>query len=166
MSLKSIEPLSALSTYQQKADDPDIWTAHRYTTSPAGDSGKCRIPVLKVNKDGHESTAMTNSEKATMLAKSFFPPRPPTDSPIHFVYLKSACDFNPITKEQIRRQLARLKPYKAPGPDGIPNIVLTKCAVLRYCRNVRPTWVKFDSKDTKESGVVFEVLSTKSKKRT
>ena len=38
--------------------------------------------------------------------------------------------------------------------------------LLRYCRNVRPTWVKFDSKDTKESGVVFEVLSTKSKKRT
>ena len=28
--------------------------------------------------------------------------------------------------------------------------------VLRYCRNVRPTWVKFDSKDTKESDVVFE----------
>ena len=24
-------------------------------------------------------------------------------------------------------------------------------ALLRYCRNVRPTWVKFDSKDTKES---------------
>ena len=23
--------------------------------------------------------------------------------------------------------------------------------MLRYCRNVRPTWVKFDSKDTKES---------------
>ena len=38
--------------------------------------------------------------------------------------------------------------------------------LLRYCRNVRPTWVKFDSKDTKESGVVFEVLSTKFKKRT
>ena len=39
-------------------------------------------------------------------------------------------------------------------------------SLLRYCRNVRPTWVKFDSKDTKESGSVFEVLSTKSKKRT
>ena len=25
--------------------------------------------------------------------------------------------------------------------------------MLRYCRNVRPTWVKFNSKDTKESGV-------------
>ena len=39
-------------------------------------------------------------------------------------------------------------------------------SVLRYCRNVRLTWVKFDSKDTKESEWVFEVLSTKSKKRT
>ena len=39
-------------------------------------------------------------------------------------------------------------------------------ALLRYCRNVRPTWVRFNSKDTKESEVVFEVLSTKSKKRT
>ena len=38
--------------------------------------------------------------------------------------------------------------------------------VLRYCRNVRPTWVKFDSKDTKESEFGFGVLSTKSKKRT
>ena len=38
--------------------------------------------------------------------------------------------------------------------------------MLRYCRNVRPTWVKFDSKDTKESVRWFEVLSTKSKKRT
>ena len=26
-----------------------------------------------------------------------------------------------------------------------------KDAMLRYCRNVRPTWVRFDSKDTKES---------------
>ena len=38
--------------------------------------------------------------------------------------------------------------------------------LLRYCRNVRPTWVKFNSKDTKESEFGFEVLSTKSKKRT
>ena len=38
--------------------------------------------------------------------------------------------------------------------------------VLRYCRNVHPMWVKFNSKDTKESEWCFEVLSTKSKKRT
>ena len=28
--------------------------------------------------------------------------------------------------------------------------------VLRYCRNVHPTWVKFNSKDTKESKWWFE----------
>ena len=26
--------------------------------------------------------------------------------------------------------------------------------LLRYCRNVHPTWVRFGSKDTKESGWV------------
>ena len=38
--------------------------------------------------------------------------------------------------------------------------------MLRYCRNVRLTWVKFNSKDTKESEQVFDVLSTKSNERT
>ena len=30
-------------------------------------------------------------------------------------------------------------------------LVMVSSQVLRYCRNVRPTWVKFNSKDTKES---------------
>ena len=33
--------------------------------------------------------------------------------------------------------------------------------VLHYCRNVCPTWVKFNSKDTKESERWFELWSTK-----
>jgi hypothetical protein len=47
---------------------------------------------------------------------------------LDFEYPKPICEFDLISKEQIGRQLARLKPYKAPRPDGIPNIVLTKCA--------------------------------------
>ena len=31
--------------------------------------------------------------------------------------------------------------------EGVPEAI----NLLRYCRNVRPTWVKFNSKDTKES---------------
>ena len=34
-----------------------------------------------------------------------------------------------------------------PSVEEITSFII----VLRYCRNVRPTWVKFDSKDTKES---------------
>ena len=112
----------------EKADDPDLWTAHKYTSSPAGDGGKSRIPVLKTANSSQEVSVTTNEEKSIMLANTFFPPRPPDDTPIQFVYPKPTSDSDPILKEQIKRQLAKLKPYKAPGPDGIPNIVLTKCA--------------------------------------
>ena len=112
----------------EKADDPDIWTAHKYTSSPAGDGGKSRIPILKSTHNGQEVNVTSNEEKSKLLAKTFFPPKPPVDTPIQFVYPKPIRDNNPISREQIRRQLAKLKPYKAPGPDGIPNIVLTKCA--------------------------------------
>ena len=112
----------------EKADDPDIWTAHKYTSSPATDGGKSRIPVLKTIGNGQEVTATTNKEKSRLLAKTFFPPRPLDDTPLQFVYPKPIRDTNPISREHIKRQLAKLKPYKAPGPDGIPNIVLTKCA--------------------------------------
>jgi hypothetical protein len=63
-----------------------------------------------------------------LLAKTFFPAKPPQDAPLHFVYPKPICELDLIGKEQIRRHLAKLKPFKAPGPDGIPNVVLTKCA--------------------------------------
>ena len=117
----------------EKADDPDIWTAHKYTSSLAGDRGKSRIPVLKAERNRQETSATTNEEKSKILAKTFFPPRPLDDTPLQLVYPKPICDFDPISREQIKRQLAKLKPYKAPGPDGIPDIVLTKCTnVLIY----------------------------------
>jgi hypothetical protein len=112
----------------ERAEDPDIWTAHRYTTAPTGNGGKSRIFVLKLTQDRQEHIALTNEEKSNLLAKTFFPPKPPEDTPLHFVYPKPICALGLISKEQIKRQLARLKLYKAPGPDGIPNIVLTKCA--------------------------------------
>ena len=111
-----------------KADDPDIWTAHKCTASPVGDGGKSRIPVLKLTHNGQELSVTTNEDKSSMLANTFFLPRPPENSPIQFIYPKPVCEFDTIFKEQIKAQLAKLKLYKAPGPDGIPNIVLTRCA--------------------------------------
>lgn len=37
-------------------------------------------------------------------------------------------DPPPFTKERIIKKLKSLSPYKAPGSDGIPNVVLGKCA--------------------------------------
>ena len=115
----------------EKAEDPDIWTAHKYFSSPAGDGGKTRIPVLKYTSDGKEKKATTNSEKGVALAKSFFPPKPTTDNiPQDYTYPEPVCDMDPISRDQIEKHLHKLKPYKAPGPDSIPNIVLSKCADL------------------------------------
>ena len=72
--------------------------------------------------------ATTNEEKSNMLAKTFLPPRLPDSALLHFVYPKPVCKLNNIPREQIKKQLAKLKLLKAPGPDGISNIVLTKCA--------------------------------------
>jgi hypothetical protein len=121
----------------EKAEDPDIWTVNKLINSQPTDGGKNRIPVLTHKIGNEEHRAMTNNEKSSALAHSFFPRRPPLamheDDAIHV----PCCKADRITKDNIECQLKRLKPYKAPGSDGIPNIVLTKCANLLSERLLR-----------------------------
>ena len=115
----------------EKSSDPDLWTAHRYIIAPSSDGGRTRIPDLEKETTGGKSKASSNEDKSTMLAKSFFPCKPKAHEEQTIqtkAKEKPICKVDPITKEQINRALARLKPYKAPGPDGIPNVVLSKCA--------------------------------------
>ena len=113
----------------EKAEDPDIWTAHRLITSQGSDGGKARIPALIYKVGDSEKTASTNKEKGNILAKGFFPTKPPNDNALADAKYPKACSrAGKITPEQVSAQLKKLKPYKAPGPDGIPNVVLTKCA--------------------------------------
>lgn len=114
----------------EKAEDPDIWTAHRYISAPASDSSASRIPALTTTLNGTEVIANSNEDKSVILAKTFFPARPPANSllPQDRDYPTPVCKLDAITRDQIRRHLRKLKPYKAPGPDTIPNIVLSKCA--------------------------------------
>ena len=74
--------------------------------------------------------ASNNEEKSRMLAKTFFPQKPelPIQTSQRDPEVEPICKADAITRDQIKRALTQLKPYKAPGPDGIPNIVLTKCA--------------------------------------
>ena len=115
----------------ERAVDPDIWTVHKYISAPSTDGAKARIPTLKHKSGEIELTASTNHDKSQALAKTFFPTRP-EDAGIllDFVYPPACCKPDNITKEQITHQIKRLKPFKAPGPDGIPNIVLIRCADL------------------------------------
>ena len=113
----------------EKGEDPDIWTAHKLVNTPHGDRGKTRIPAFTFKEGEENRTASTNQEKGRILARNFFPEKPRADASLAgHKYPKACSRVGKITHEQIRIQLRKLKPYKAPGPDGIPNIVLTKCA--------------------------------------
>ena len=117
----------------EKAEDPDIWTAHRYVSAAAADGNSTRIPTLRKKVGDSEQVASTNEEKGKMLGETFFPPANTTNADAAQEKEEEevpVCKMDKITKEQITKHILKLKPYKAPGPDGIPNIVLTKCTDL------------------------------------
>ena len=116
----------------EKASEPDLWMANKYITAPVSDRGKTTIPVLWQQSARIERTANLNQDKSIMLAGTLFPKKL-VNTVVEAEkneYLPPACKAHKILKEQVRRQLKWLKPYKAPGPDGIPNIVLMQCADL------------------------------------
>ena len=120
----------------EQATDPDIWTINKVLVASATDGAKARIPILKYKQGNKDKTATSNTEKAQALARSFFPAKPVNaDVPEDFPYPNMCCKANQLTKEQILHHISKLKPYKAPGPDGIPNIVLSKCANLLIDRH-------------------------------
>jgi len=121
--------------WAERADEPDIWMASCMVSAPVTDSGKARIPILKFKEGGQEASARTNGEKSAVLAKGFFPPKPAVNTvQPNTKYPKQCQGGVKITADQIRKQLRKLKPYKAPGPDGIPNVVLTKCTDMLISR--------------------------------
>jgi ribonuclease HI len=115
--------------YLEEMTAADMWTANKFIREPVGDGGSPRIPTLKVvNQAGEETLISDNEEKARTFARMFFPPPPPrVEGYERFEYPEPLADPPRISASQIRRHIAKLSPYKAPGPDGIPNIVLQKC---------------------------------------
>jgi len=122
------------SSYLEEMDASGIWTANKYLKDPVGDGRSPRIPTLKVSdaeRGNRVKEVNDNQEKASLFVQTFFPPPPENSSvPANFAYPPPLPDPPPITTEQIERQIRRLSPYKAYGPDEIPNIVLQKCLDL------------------------------------
>ena len=119
------------TSYLEDMSAADIWTANKFIREPAGDGGCPRIPTLKTSdEDGNTVHINSNEEKAEAFAKTFFPPPPPiqTAGIEHYEYPAPLPDPPQVSREQIRRHITKLSPYKAHGPDGIPNVVLQKCA--------------------------------------
>lgn len=110
----------------------DIWTANKFIKEPSGD-GRCpRIPTLKTRDNrGNDILVNGNKKKAKLSAKTFFPDTPNTSTKYsHFDYPEPLPNPPQLTQSQLIQHIAKLSPYKAHGPDGIPNIVLQKCMDL------------------------------------
>ena len=117
----------------------EMWTANKYIKEPIGDGGSPRIPTLRTRDEtGREVHINNNEEKARAFAKIFFPPPPPEDHSFDdYAYPAPLPDPPKITPEQLARHLSKPGPYKAHGPDDIPNIVLQRCASLIHNRLIR-----------------------------
>jgi exonuclease III len=117
--------------FLENAAEQDLWTANQYFKEPTGDGGRSRIPTLKIPgeaADGPPQEINTNEGKAEILAKIFFPKKPDQSRvPENYDYPEPLPPPPPVTLEQIERHVKRLSPFKASGPDEIPNVVLQKC---------------------------------------
>jgi len=107
----------------------NMWTVHKYAGGAPTDGGNARIPTLKMQTNGQAKELDNNEEKSKLLYDTFFPP-PPADphADLPTDYLNPACEFKPITDNQIYRAIRNLAPFKALGPNNICNVVFTKCA--------------------------------------
>jgi len=73
----------------------------------------------------------TNKEKSCLFKMTFFPGIPtPGPTQTANAYPAPKFKFSPVNDAQIHRAISKLGPYKTPRPDGIPNIMLTKCMDL------------------------------------
>jgi ribonuclease HI len=120
------------ANYLEEMSANDIWTANKYLKDPIGDGGSPRIPTLRTKDEhGNEVETNDNENKAKIFAKTFFPPPPEQDAnEILQEYPEPLPDPPQPDRNQIERIISNLSPYKATGPDGIPNIVLQKCFEL------------------------------------
>jgi hypothetical protein len=112
----------------ENAQQNDLYLANKYISSEPTDYSNTRIPPLRTCSNGVNGLAESNTAKAEALAKSFFPPPPATTSvPPNVTYPVPLKGIKFFSRARIRQVFRKLSPYKAPGSDRIPNVVLTKC---------------------------------------
>ncbi|KAJ8468306.1 hypothetical protein ONZ45_g17291 [Pleurotus djamor] len=114
--------------YLEELDPESIWTANKYLSNPATDGASSRVPSLTFEEaGGRKYTATSNEDKGRRLAQMFFPPKPDGFQPSIPRTRQPEVNYEVrITMERVTRTIGSLKPFKVPGPDGIPNIVLMR----------------------------------------
>lgn len=107
-----------------------LYVINKFVTAAPSDGGSTRVPTLKVKQvNGSEVEIADNKGKSKALYNAFFyPPPAAIDIDPNFAYPPPKEHFRNVTDEQIHHAIKKLKPYLAPGPNGISNSVFTHCA--------------------------------------
>jgi ribonuclease HI len=109
--------------FLENLDEETMWKAAGYLEQETSDGGRARVPTLRYSdQDGEQRAASDNHSKSKVLLEAFFPPPPPA-LPRNPHNHRSFPDLPDITEEEIGTAIMELKPYKAPGPDGLPACV-------------------------------------------
>lgn len=109
-----------------------IWTFHKYVASNPTDQIHTRIKTLQDPRVNNQNrTTQDNAHKSELLYNVFFKPPPENDfvEP-NYEYPNPVCEFTLTTDPQIHRAIEKLAPFKAPGLNGVSNVVFKKCADL------------------------------------
>ena len=112
----------------EAASQQDLYIVNKYIMNKPTDYSNARVPSLYTTTNNLPNTADDNPSKAAALAEFFFPPPPA------FSHVPPDANYPPplkgihfFSRARIRQVIGSLSPYKAPGPDQIPNVVLIKC---------------------------------------
>jgi hypothetical protein len=112
----------------ESAMQKDLCIANKHITNEPSDYSNACIPTLWTNTNRLPDLAEDNISKAEALALSFFLPPPAVSHvPSNQVYPLHLKGIRFFSWARIHQVIHSLSPYKAPGPDKIPNIVLMKC---------------------------------------
>ncbi|KAJ5152544.1 hypothetical protein N7492_009824 [Penicillium capsulatum] len=101
------------------ADNDNIWKAAKYLKS-GEDAAFGKVPQLQ-RADG--TTTSDHKEQAEELLAKFFPPLPDNIDEEGTRPQRAPVEMPAITMEEVERQLAAARSWKAPGEDGLPVIV-------------------------------------------
>ena len=110
----------------ESTSSADYWRLYRKVTRPSGDQG---VEDLQTES----GTVSTDREKATALAKTFFPPLPPASLNQQEEELDTSwaahrppghVEHEPVTSEELRRAIKRLRVSAAPGLDRVSVLCL------------------------------------------